>query len=154
MIARIDENGTLLIQRRGLWKEMVCPFATMGKDVRPPTFVVTAIASKCGDHCPHFKEETDGSLRLTCGRGTYLDIAEDARPEPTAETLGIPEAHRCSCTVLKDLGDPNWGEDLRACEDYRSVAEYQNLQLLARRNCLVCRGSGIDPDSLPERSHD
>lgn len=68
MKARICDDGSLEILRRGKWKMATCPFH--------------AEMCECGDWCPLF-HETDGSLLiLNCGQGrATLELVGDARPD-------------------------------------------------------------------------
>lgn len=50
MKAKIDENGHLMVERKGQWVECMCPIMTvsMGRD-----------CEICNHQCPLFIEETD-----------------------------------------------------------------------------------------------
>ncbi len=61
MKAIIDENGALMVKRGPNWKIQYCQ--QDAGNAHPQI----ADASKCGDHCPHFREEfvgVRGSMKL------------------------------------------------------------------------------------------
>jgi hypothetical protein len=71
MKAKINMDGWLLVQRKGLWIHQFCPFIT-SED---------RSALHCGHHCPHFKDTEDAPLRLTCvdNRDAWFDVVSDLR---------------------------------------------------------------------------
>lgn len=79
MNVRIDEDGNLVLMRRGEWKFQYCPFAQTDPGDDP---------LRCGNWCPHFDHGEDDQFLELC-HGTVIknsDVKKDDIIKTPSET--------------------------------------------------------------------